>query len=439
MTLVPSIVLRIGEQDLGDLLLADEPLIVSGRIVAQGQWVRGDLSLAVQQARPDGSWYGLAEQRLVVRGDAFAVHGTPPSGPVRLVVESERFLPLAPQPFVAGQKDLEVHLERGGSVEASVLLRPMLGYWCLDALLLPADGRDRVSMSRMGPQTLRMVGFDRAVARAHRNYSERDGGAVEMVYEWPSLWPGRYRLELWAFGSTQPACVVDDVVVPDGGARLRGIDLRQKVRTLTLTVLGADGKPVDSRPTRGFVQIRGAADGAAGFEVNPPPGALAGKVFLLTAAPAVDLEVHVPGYLPRVLEQVSQDATVTLERGPRVEVELRPVPTLPPGHQLRVDLLPAGEPATARGRMMSPAAGGAMSLPSAVRTAVVRDGRAEAVLSRLGRHELRLVVVDEKTRREAPLSGEVAPAEIDVPAGGSSVALRVSQAAVDEALTRLRR
>ena len=126
--------------------------------------------------------------------------------------------------------------------------------------------------------------------------------------------------------------VLDSIEVPAGGPaedpRLSDIDLRNRLRRITVTVLDAGGDAVRGSYRNAAVMIRGPDDPKAewyGKALDREDG----RVELLVPTP-VDLIVFAPGYRTQELYGVFADTTIQLQSDVPVRLRLTsPLPELP--------------------------------------------------------------------------------------------------------------
>jgi hypothetical protein len=228
--------LRAGIEELGDVVLAPGPIVVAGRFTAGGEpftdalWLRLEREEPASDKRPRPRWRGLDEVQQRQDGDRFTVRGTLPPGRYRLTVHGERQLPLDPIEFRLGQTDLEVRIDTGARLAASVLLPPNS----------PSDSlRVELISAVADPKT--------GTSRRHTTSPQGDQDDRHQL-RWNAVPPGTYALVLQLTTATAPLVHIDAVVVPPpagGDPRLIDIDLRPLVRVVMAQVVTPDGKPAD--------------------------------------------------------------------------------------------------------------------------------------------------------------------------------------------------
>lgn len=227
---------------------------------------------------------------------------------------------------------------------------------------------------------------------------------------WPCLWPGRYRLEIGAPGALPVHAVAEVVVRAGETTTLPEVDLCQAFRRLELTLLGADGAPLPEPQARaGHVRVIGAEGGPA-IVFGIDCGREWTKAFVLATAPAVDLEVIVPGHRLRRLAGVGESCTVQLERGLPVRLDVEGLGALPEELTAEVGLEPAF--VSREGTCVSAARGGGMPVPRA-RVEAPLDGNGVVRFAVVGPGTHHATVTLVRGARREPLD-TTTPAAIDV-------------------------
>lgn len=313
-----------GELDLGDIVLGKAPVLASGRILEDGAASQADVDLVVERQRwradkpvwerdPADSIDFSAPGRFEVRGVARPVR-------YRLRLASASHLPFEPIEFTPGAEGLEIRLQTGGSLRATLLLGEDIGIHDLDVQLRPG------AAPAAGPMALAMVGERLQGRLSHAEAELRS-------YRWDSLWPGAYAIEVKARGSHEPLATVP-VQITAAKAAETDIDLRERLRIIRLRVVGPDGRVVPEGP-RNLVLIGG------GPETKPRALELRrGNARIVTGEAFADVLVLAEGFLPRRLRGVPGNNTVALKAFPpvtiRVQSELR---LLPKDHAMGIRLV----------------------------------------------------------------------------------------------------
>ncbi len=223
------IAMRLGEErDLGDLRLADAPLIARGTIVEERPRPP-DLKLWIEAQDNRGAWIRPADYRVTLAtDDTFAIHRTGPADGrrLRLRVAAPSCQPIAPVDIAPGQ-DLRIVLRAGPHFLARLQLERGVAWF------LEGSGLDLFAIPDEGDST-------------YLHGKLLDG---EWVFESFSLKPGIYRLEIETGTATNDLGAMDGVRVmadepPD--ARLLPWDLRSSIQLLTVRARSPEGRTVDA-------------------------------------------------------------------------------------------------------------------------------------------------------------------------------------------------
>ncbi len=347
-----------GIQELGDLVLVDQPLMISGIVVDDGGNPIADADVELAHAFPGEG--GAIDWRLSGPGMStaedgkFSFHGPWSSGPIGLDVNVDGFIAREIQSFAVGAKDVRVQLRRGGTIEGSVVF---------DDGLSPDDFT--LSCAPNG---------------APESEWERDGllesptrDSHRAAFKFEGLAPGKVRVTFSARGGPELLALDDvDVVAgkPSTDPRLNDVDLRHRTHAIHVVIRGGAGEAIESASVR----VR-ARDGSRAWSERY---ANLGRVTLQTRTLPLDLVVAAVGYRTRRIEGVSADVDVKLERGLPIELALdsQSRGVLPAVVSLDVELT-EGTLTTADDR---PDFGGRTQLPP--------DGRATTRVSEPGRYSL---------------------------------------------------
>lgn len=240
--------LQRGVTDLGVIRLDRGPLVVQGRIDADGAPPRGDWWVQVERLgdrrNRDGSerWErvdGLTRGRF--DDGRFEFRGETTAARHRLSVPGNDHLPVAPVEFAVGATNVVVPVRVGHAVSAQLLLPAAMAAQAIQGVLRP-----RFEPPAEFAGEVDLLTNDRYTADG---WSQQKG---EARVAWSGLPAGTYDLELRVMASPTPLLVVGDVVLPapDGGdPRLRAIDLRDAVRLVRfdVTFVGATSgsEPLD--------------------------------------------------------------------------------------------------------------------------------------------------------------------------------------------------
>ena len=315
---LPARDMQKGINDLGEVRLAPHAVLLQGRF--EGEELPERLPLHLQfEVQRDNRWDTEWNLQPVWSDHAFTVTSAIASGtPMRLKVNTQTFLPIAPIEFTAGATGMVIPLRRGGSVAA----------WFLVDAGVPTDDL-RIELR---PGDAPPPDANRQFDEQHRWRGSKpiDG---KLGRSWQGLTPGRYRLEARAPGSAEPLVVVDAVDVTDGPCkdeRLQAIDLRGRLRALTIRATTAEGSAIATRDA--FVVVR---DGTrwSGHNLG------AGEVTLAAAGP-LDLLVSAPQHEVVLLDGVLESRTVTLAAAATTTLVIAWPEPLPAGITARLSLQP---------------------------------------------------------------------------------------------------
>jgi len=413
-----------GITDLGDVVLKKASLVLSGVLKGYRPDRRGPPpSLTVERHRISTRRgvqreYWRSDQSVhLMLSDAgsFEFRGTPEPGRLRVKVSATGYLPLEPIEFAIGTKGLEVPLIQGGSVTATVKVDRGTAPATLQARLVPTSGQ---------PDHER--GWDDPL-RGESDY--RGGrGTGELGYRWKGLRPGVYRLEIGPKGMKEPPIMVANVQVTAGretrDPRLKGLDLRGKLRQVTLTIQTPDGKPLKWLG-QSTVLIR-------------PPGKLTdlegqsidrqGQVKLVLGTEPLRVLVIVQGYAVKDVDGILTDTTIRLDPPLQIEVRLRGGgPAVPEGSTLQLMLSSTRrpDPAFARLRYRTPQGGGGLSgmLNVRVPSVTVKDGVAVFQVPQPGEYRVYGMIAGARGARRRVL--QATPGTIQVENTGTEQSFEV--------------
>jgi hypothetical protein len=128
-----------------------------------------------------------------------------------------------------------------------------------------------------------------------------------------NLKSGGFALSVYVEGIDDPVHFVERVDVRPGvevnDGRVALIDLRNRLTFVTLNVLAADGGTVENGVLR-VVEHVGEDENARSIPIQ------AGSVSFATLDAAAKVEVRVPGFLPKMLSDLTGDVEVRLDRAP---------------------------------------------------------------------------------------------------------------------------
>jgi RNA polymerase sigma-70 factor (ECF subfamily) len=302
-----------GLNDLGDVRLAEPPLVLSCRFVTAGMDLPTGQSARIEAQVASGSkpWRLLSEVYCEDLGEGkFRFLGHVPDLPLRLSLNPGPWMPMAPIEFVHGQDDLEIELLAGGSLQATFLLDD--GPWQnLDFSFTKED-------ARQSDPNIELL-LSRMRGNLQRAYERGRPASIE----WTGLVPGKYRFRAELPGSGKAIVDISDVLVPAGGRAndpaLDAIDLRD-LKTAKLRIHAADGQLL--RDPRSGVLVETKT--GEWFEINLEAG-----IARLPLHEPVNLWVFAPEHMSKPVESVLGDMQIDLEAAPRIQFEVSPVPVLP--------------------------------------------------------------------------------------------------------------
>ncbi|HEX5052832.1 MAG TPA: hypothetical protein VFZ65_13730 [Planctomycetota bacterium] len=412
-----QVVASVGPHDLGGLHLQPDPVLCEGQLVASGPATRNDVRLRLETVSPPspGASGALSVRPRHDPDGHFAFFGKAPEAALQIAVETRnKYLPVAPVPFVAGARDLRIELQSGGSVRASIVAGSHVASFCLQPMLVPI-GR-QVAMpdhARFFPQLDPRLPCEHAFVR---------DDPLETAYTWPAVVPGSYRLEIHTRNVRRPMLVIPDVVVVDGE---RNEDPRLQhlvvpgLHTVEITLPQAD--LVDSPPgTRG----RGAIFVLEGDEPGEQCWQVDSKTAVFAAAQPLDLLVRLYGHRDRIVRGIVADQTIELEPG--LPATLRCEGFAPPvGSTVELSLESLDDTATNSNASVFSAAAGGVGPPYRLRpfAADLAAGEAKVLLPAPGRYR---VAASLCAADGGKVALDVAPALLTIGAAGGefAVALR---------------
>lgn len=421
-----DLLLRAGEHDLGVVTFVEEPIVVAGRLLTtSGTLGQRQPGVWVEAATGDAEkpWRAVSLSRRLQPDGTFECRGQAPNAPLRLQVWTKgAWLPVPPVRFGVGERFLQVKLEQGGSVKASVVAGSYEIGFCLQPLLVPvtpvlppAGG----IFVRYGVETDPMVPLQHEIVRDH---------PLEEGFTWPAVAPGRYRLQVRT--RTVPTVLLEiaDVVVVDGECneepRLQHLQV-PGLRFLKLTLPQAQSILAEQQKRPSGIGGAGVVFVLEGDTPTDQCMQVDGLVFFASARP-LDLLVRLIGYRDRIVRGLFEDQTIELEPGIAVELRADAL-ELPPGGTLSLMLSPIDDALTAaKSWIYSPAAGGS-SADSIYRTSAVAakfaDGSARFALPAPGRYR---VTAQLQSGDGKPQTVAVEPGEVAVGDSGGSFAVHVA-------------
>lgn len=321
-----------GENAVGDVVFAAPPVVAAGVVMDEAGEPVPRVALGVerlQKRNPKDAWptwprlWNLGAR--TGKDGRFEIRGSCDAAEIRIVAEADGWYESERAAFAPGADDRRITLRRAGALEGGVLLPPGL----------PA-ARVHVTVAGEPAATFRSW---------PRSGDPRDAEVTQALdrearFRFPRLRPGTGNVHVKIGWSGEPLVTIPGVVVPADGSggdpRIQGIDLREIVNVITLTVLDESGHPVEGAE----VEVSGSQPGGTtGNEVSPANG----KVLIVTPLPAVDVVVRARGHRDTVVEAVAGDRVVVLPAALSVRLFLTgDWPEPEPPWTLSVALLPAG-------------------------------------------------------------------------------------------------
>jgi RNA polymerase sigma-70 factor (ECF subfamily) len=414
--------LTAGTHDLGDLALTTEPIVVGGTLLPPtGEPLPADVRLEVEVAgdKAPESWHYVSLRRRLQPDGRFTLFGSAPNGALRLVVTTaNRFVPVRPLRFRAGDQDLRIELRRGGSLRASIVAETPIAAFCQVPLLIPRnEDSSRPHAHPFDPQ------LDPRMARESFVVGE---SPRETEFVWPAVEPGHYRLEIWARGLHRPLHTVADILIADG-------QRNQDPRLQRLAVPGLRSIDITLPQAKGLVPAA-STNGLHGLGVvtvmdGDRPATLCwqidGPMVMFATVQPLDVLVRLQGHRDRIVRGIVADQTIELEPG--IPVTLRPEGyTVPAGQTLQFELTAVDDVlARARPGMWSGAAGGSIpGYQSMTIASDCADGTAILRLPTAGRHRVTASVRDGSG---AVRSLATEPAELSIEAAGGNWSVRLRE------------
>lgn len=308
-----------GDVELGDLHLAQAPLVAAGTVVDEAGNPVANAHVTLQEKHSYGAGANEFYWNWIQGGEVFT--GGDGSFTLRAEVESSDFLlscmssdywceGVMIRPGVTG---VQLVLRRGGS---------------LSGTLLTDEGADLGDiLIELSDPAAPPDPFGRGTTQV-----EKSGHFAFRV-----LRPGSYNLRMRLGSSDFVFLELPGLVVSAGEAcpdpRLDPLDARGLIRSLLIKVVDADGDPVNQ-----FSVFRIQPGG----ETNNYYGH-SGELRLPDDGNPAHLIVQSDGFLRTQLQGVSGDQTVTLRRAPRVRIQITNPELVPAGFELMVRVDPVAD------------------------------------------------------------------------------------------------
>jgi hypothetical protein len=296
-----------GETVLGELLLAEEPLLASGRVVDR----RGRPIAAIQVRAEvlDANGAEVGSQWTGSTTDAegrFEIRSPMPAAKTRLTARGEGYLDSAPLEVAAATRDVEITLDAAARVRGSIVLPEGMDPGAVTVSIETRGDRRAASQATA-------VAADGSFAIA-----EITPGMVDLSFHW------RRAMELGTV--TEVRCISGE---ENRDARLQGLELARGWRRLALRLLGPSGDPLAGQECQLFLDAEPRArvlrtDLEGQLEDWVPP-----------EVPRCTLEVE--SYRPLSFGWMPDRQDLRLEAGIRVTLPVEAV-LVPPITHLQVSL-----------------------------------------------------------------------------------------------------
>jgi hypothetical protein len=272
--------LQLGETHLGALIVRDAPMSIAGRCEDLSGEPVPVLLLSVKVDFLD-AWFTTRSEP----DGSFEIHSPYPfPDAAEVAISGQEWVLVEPVHAAPGQRDVLVRVTRGGSVRATLALEPGVeparyALELFDAALLEPELRDRVR-ARFDAEGVAVATGMRAGA-----YRCRVSSGGLLLLELPDV---------------RTALGIETV-----DPRLQGLRVADLVRTVALTVVDADGRPLDGSAAayQGGRHVAGASVRGGAAEL------------VLAADGETGVLMQADGYRYAWLEHVDAEQRVVLERG----------------------------------------------------------------------------------------------------------------------------
>ncbi|MCU0864814.1 MAG: hypothetical protein MUC36_13580 [Planctomycetes bacterium] len=385
---VPPREVVVGRNDFGDIRFNTGPLVVAGRVVVAppdpGTYATLSVEELAEARGADGKERWEPQRTLITSqypDGTFEVRGEAKPARRRLRVTG-RIVPPPPLEFRTGESDLTITVTTGSGMSANCLVPAGMRDLPLRGVLRPAGT----------PPT------DDELRRQLQHHftssgTAADDGSEAINLRWQLLPAGTYTLDLEVLGLQAPLATVPDLVVPQptpGDPRLTDIDLRGRIRRLTVVAKADSGPPSAGELTLAFVlpqpdprKWNGFSGAGEEVTVFCPPG-------------PTELQVLRAGFRPARIVAGEGTTTIRLEPWPSLELRFSNLPELPDGVTLRgrlSDVDAVDEP-----DFQTMTTGGSLASMRPMRRFEVKNGRATPAPGE-GTFELALVLTSNGKHR----------------------------------------
>ncbi len=302
-----------GVNDLGDIRLGAPPVLVAGRVVdASGKPIQGATIQVFQKQyfgenkeRSAWEWVRAYPTPSDAKGN-FLVLGEAKAPELKVTASKQGWFQEKDVLASPGTEGLLLVLRKGGAVKATFLTDP------------------GVPLKDLG---MKLISHGREEERTIRFPQKKKTSAV-----WTGLPPGTYDLKVSFPYTGQPLVEIEGILVEGGkeagDPRLKGIDLRGKIRVLNLEIVDEKGRGITN------VWLKWGKDFHQGTWYRK------GSPLLLGSEEGRTLWITASGYKPKKIQTGEGDVKVVLERGYKIRLVYTgeaPLPEAP--FSLGVELL----------------------------------------------------------------------------------------------------
>ncbi len=313
---------KTGDNEIGDVVLREARLLVAGRVLDErGQPIAGaGIRAQAQMPNPDEPgrtmWSQLPFAGTSDSSGAFELRGEFDGRVLGLTPESERCVAAEMVEVQVGRSNVELRMLRSGGfdgsvrVDPSVNLREVLVRWTLSST-------EHVTSRGTTPCG-----------------DSGEPGRGKFVVA--GLAPGRAKVEIVAWNDNTPLDTIEDVEVRGGeiahDPRLVDIDLGGRIHVFMIDVVAPGDVPLQSAML--YTRSTGSKLTWSSWYVQN------GRARVTDQSDAIDVAIHLSGYLPEHLTGVRGDTRVELRAGMSVTLALSGDAVVPRGSTLSCELVP---------------------------------------------------------------------------------------------------
>jgi RNA polymerase sigma-70 factor (ECF subfamily) len=401
-----------GTRDLGDVVLAEGPLLAAGTIVDdEGAFVQPTLEVRAAGAGATPADPAALPPSVRIVGDHFAIRGWMKAPKLELLATGRNYLPLPPLAFDRGADDLRLVLRRKGELVVTVLHDLPYEQANLLRAEVVADGDGRT---------------------VRTNSSSGPSSSTQMCMHVDELAAGRYTLQVRIAGEPEPLAVVAGLEVGAGPVqdpRLSAIDLRGRLHLARVQVADAAGAPIQGE---GTLLIDDRAGGIRWVKLHD------GAFSVPIATHPIAATVRVEGRREQRMPRIEGDCTVQLAPRAELRVRLAAELALPDGVTLHAFARPRSAPVNPFWQAVAQTRGpivGSGDPP----TSQPGPGQYVFALAQTGAIELTFVLARQTPDRSVALPATPAVVEMNADAGVQEVVCTAGAADVQAALRELLR